>query len=111
MNGWLEHDDLRIKPMGWFVRTITFNWPVAITLAPFGIYIKEKYINDVETRKHEQIHWKQQIGMLIIFFYIWYLLEWIVKLFKYGKRAYMNISFERAAYAGDDGRYAWIKYL
>ena len=32
--------------------------------------------------------------MLIIFFYLWYLIEWFIKLFKYTNRAYYEISFE-----------------
>lgn len=38
--------------------------------------------------------------MLIIFFYIWYFLEYLVCLIKYGDslRAYRAISFEREAY-------------
>jgi len=45
----------------------------------------------------EKTHWKQQLGMLIIFFYPFYLIEWFIKLFFYGKKAYYNISFEREA--------------
>ena len=68
---------------------------------------------------HERIHWFQQWEMLIIFFYFWYLIEWIVKLFKYGGQAYSNLSFEREANAHEGDMnylptrkwYAWIKYL
>jgi len=105
--------------MNWFVKILTFGWAAAICLAPFGIYIKEQYLDNKVIINHEKIHWKQQMEMLIIFFYIWYLLEWIVKLFKYGKRAYSNLSFEREANHGEDNpdylttrkSYAWIKFL
>jgi hypothetical protein len=46
-------------------------------------------------------------------------IEWIIKLFKYGKQSYNNLSFEREANFGErkptylDKRkpYAWIKFL
>lgn len=49
---------------------------------------------------HERIHTAQMREMLFLFFYIWYVAEWIIKLMKYGDsyRAYRNISFEREAY-------------
>ena len=108
--------NILIRKMGLFVRIITFNWPIAITLAPFGIYIKEKYWCSKTLRRHEMIHWKQQMEMLIIPFYLWYFIEWVIKLFKYGKDAYHNISFEREAnrsyeYPDDRKPFAWIKYI
>lgn len=50
---------------------------------------------------HERIHTCQQKELLWIFFYIWYLIEWVIRLFQYRfnfNDAYMNISFEREAY-------------
>jgi beta-lactamase regulating signal transducer with metallopeptidase domain len=52
---------------------------------------------------HEKIHLRQQIEMLIIFFYIFYVIEyyyWVFKL-KNGYHAYQRISFEREAYANE----------
>ena len=100
-----------IKEMNWFVRLLTPKWATAITLAPFGIYIRKERLCSITIRNHEMIHWKQQLEMFIVPFYLWYLIEWIVKLFKYGGQSYANISFERAAYIGDDRAYSWIKYL
>ncbi len=90
----------------------------AITLAPFGIYIKEKYIDNQKTINHEKIHWKQQIEMLILFFYLWYFIEWLIRLITTND-AYHSISFEKEAYDNDDNLdylksrklYSWIKYL
>lgn len=67
---------------------------VAITLFPFGIYVRDFGIKTY----HEQIHWVQQKEMLCLFFYLWYLIEWFIKLFKYKNKAYYAISFEREAY-------------
>jgi len=50
---------------------------------------------------HEKIHLKQQKEMLILPFFIWYFLEYLVRLIQYRNKdlAYRNISFEREAYA------------
>ena len=49
---------------------------------------------------HEQIHLRQQLELGILFFYIFYLLEYFTRLMIYGNhlKAYFNISFEREAY-------------
>lgn len=67
---------------------------------------------------HEAIHTKQMKEMLYVFFYLWYVIEWIVRLFKRGN-AYRNISFEREAYSNqcylkynkERKRFAWLEYL
>lgn len=90
----------------------------AITLAPFGIYIREDYIDDKRIRNHESIHWQQQLEMLLIFFYIWYVIEFIIKTIT-TIDAYRSLSHEREAYNNDDNLeylktrklYAWLKYI
>ena len=86
----------KFKKFNWLVKIITFNWPLAITLAPFGVYVNQKYPTPENltprTRRHEgSIHWPQQLELLIIFFYILYLLEWFIKLFIYGKNEWKPI--------------------
>ncbi len=74
-------------------------------------------IND-RTIRHETIHSAQMKEMLYIFFYLWYVVEWVIRLFMEGN-AYRNISFENEAYTNEDNiiylesrkRFAWIKYL
>ena len=97
-------------------------------------------IDDV-TMNHERIHSKQYVETDITFailllplifiglwwlwltlsvfaFYIWYIIEWLIRLFMKGN-AYRNISFEREAYSNEDDviyledrkRFAWFKYL
>ena len=69
-----------------------------ITLWPF-ILVKSKVVSKV-LLNHEKIHIRQQVELLILFFYLWYLTEWLYWLFK--KRnwwaAYENIVFEKEAY-------------
>lgn len=111
---------MRIKIMNRFMKRIIAKDVIAITLAPFGIYIdKEETLENGHTLTHEKIHWKQQIEMLIIPFYLWYVIEWLIKLLKYGKSAYYQISLEKEAYSHQSDatylitrkHYAWIKLL
>ena len=73
-------------------------------------------IDDI-TLNHEKIHTAQIKEMLYVFFYVWYIIEWLIRLPK--GNAYRNISFEREAYNNEKDlryldnrkRFAWIKYL
>ena len=64
----------------------------------FGLLFckKDAKINDVIVN-HESIHTSQMKEMLYIPFYLWYVIEWLIKLLFKGN-AYRNISFEREAY-------------
>ena len=95
-----------------------------ISLYPF-IIIRKDYLlawNIVKKERilrHESIHIRQQEEMFVIPFYICYIVEWFIKLFKYGKDAYKNISFEREAHIHENDldylknrkKYDWVKYL
>lgn len=52
---------------------------------------------------HEKIHLRQQLELLVFPFFIWYFIEYLVRLVQYKKAdlAYKNISFEREAYANE----------
>lgn len=75
-----------------------------ITLWPF--IITKSNVSWV-TLNHEMIHLKQQLELLVLPFYIWYFIEWIIRLIQYrsAKLAYLNISFEREAYRNDCDQY------
>lgn len=77
-----------------------------------GVEVSEEMIN------HEAIHTAQMKEMLYVFFYLWYVIEWVVRLF--GKcDAYRKISFEREAYENDSDigylskrkHFNWLNYL
>ena len=98
---------------------IPFKGFVAINL--FGIlFARNEYSNKISDRtiNHESIHTEQIKEMGYIFFYIWYLVEWLIRLF-INSDAYRNISFEREAYINDDNldylktrkRFSWLKYI
>jgi hypothetical protein len=108
---------MRIKRMNRIMRALMPD-VIAITLAPFGIFHRPEKM-PWQLLNHELIHWKQQMEMLIIPFYLWYFIEWLIKLPKWGGIAYYRISFEKEAYANEkDGQYlnnrkhfTWFKYL
>ena len=70
----------------------------AMTLFPFVIF-RGKLPEWL--RNHERIHLRQQLELLILPFYVWYLLEFTVHLLRYRNRlkAYRAISFEKEAYS------------
>lgn len=69
----------------------------------FGIIFARKEFKPISERtlNHELIHTAQMKELLYIFFYLWYGIEWLVRLIQYRDRlsAYYNISFEREAYS------------
>ncbi|CAM2786257.1 hypothetical protein [Flavobacterium frigoris] len=74
-----------------------------LTTFPF-IFVR--YAMDKENLvflNHEKIHLRQQLELLILPFFIWYFLEYLVRLVQYRNRelAYRNISFEREAYTNE----------
>ena len=93
---------------------------IAINL--FGLIVVRKgaFFPD-SSLNHEMIHSAQQREMLFVFFYIWYVLEWLVRLLCCfsAKKAYFRISFEREAYANEYDEeylkhrklYSWLRYL
>lgn len=96
---------------------IPFKGFTAITLFPFIFARKEYEPLGMITIIHENIHLKQQIELLVVFFYLWYGIEWLVRLIQYkdSHEAYRNISFEREEYddeyLGVRKSYEWIHYL
>lgn len=100
---------------------IPFKGFIAINL--FGVvFVRNEYKGTLDkhnTLDHEAIHTAQMKEMLYVGFYVWYLIEWIIKLFKYGKEAYYKISFEQEAfdhehycwYLKERKKFAWFKYL
>lgn len=74
-----------------------------LTFFPFVFLTdKDDKLNTVFIN-HEKIHIRQQLELLILPFYIWYLSEYLFRLIQYKdrKKAYFNISFEREAYANE----------
>ena len=73
------------------------------------------------TRRHETIHFQQQIELLFIFQWILYGIFYLIGLarFRSGEKAYRNNPFELEAYQNDRDqdylnnrkRYSWVKLI
>ncbi len=92
-----------------------------LAVFPF-IFLKDKLLrNNPVIINHEKIHLRQQIELLWIFFFLWYGIEFIIRWiqFKNPTVAYLNISFEKEAYANEAGLgylksrkfWSFLKYL
>lgn len=98
---------------------IPFKPFAVINLFGFVFARKEGKPLSKNTVYHESIHTAQMKELLYVGFYLWYVIEWLMKLFIYGKEAYRNVSFEREAYqyAGYEGYlsirrpYKWIQLI
>ena len=99
----------------------------------FGVlFVKNNAKIDDVTINHEAIHSRQFVELMVLFaatsvfvrwwlpllspfaFYLWYVVEWVIRLPK--GNAYKNISFEREAYANEgDASYlngrSWFNFL
>ncbi len=93
----------------------------AITLWPFIVVRDKNCLEDGVLIQHEKIHVRQQLELLVLLFYLWYVLEFLIRWIRSGDRslAYRNISFEREAYQNEkDPNYlkmrswgAFLKYI
>lgn len=70
-----------------------------MALFPF-ILVRQPNPNPI-LLNHERIHLRQQAELGILPFYVWYLMEYLIRRVQYPNHylAYCNISFEREAYA------------
>ncbi len=74
-----------------------------ITVYPF-IFLRHAALRNHQVFiNHEKIHLRQQLELLVIPFFLIYGIEFLLGLLKYKnwKSAYLNISFEREAYANE----------
>ena len=115
------YSDKFLDAISWFMKV------GGIALFPVVI-LREKYRDSkdkfwVKRAKqvinHESIHFQQALELGVLPFYLFYVLEWLLKLPFYGASAYENISFEREAYGNDDNleylntreRYNWVRLV
>jgi hypothetical protein len=93
----------------------------AMALFPFMVFKDLQHKDNILLINHEKIHFRQQLELLIIPFYILYLINYLVNLIRFRdhSKAYFNICFEKEAYANDKNisylrhrrLYSWIKFL
>lgn len=89
-----------------------------IAIFPFVFFRSKSQLQDVVSVNHEKIHLRQQAEMFVLPFFIWYVLEFLIRIMRYRNwdKAYRNICFEREAYANEsDPSYLqqrkWWKFL
>lgn len=92
-----------------------------LTIFPFVFLRNKKEVTNAVLINHEKIHIRQQLELLILPFFVWYGIEFLIRLLilKDKKQAYMNISFEKEAYQNENNTnyikerdfYRFIKYL
>jgi hypothetical protein len=82
---------------------IPFKGYKAINL--FGVlFVRKNAKIDNITLNHEAIHTAQMKELLYIFFYLFYVIDWLIGLVVYWfdtKRAYKEICFEKEAYVNE----------
>ena len=74
-----------------------------ITFFPFVILTNRNDAMDTVCINHERIHLRQQLELLILPFYVWYGIEFLIRLLilRNKNKAYKSISFEREAYENE----------
>lgn len=101
-------------------KVIPFKGFKAINL--FGVlFVRKEAVLSEADINHEAIHTAQMKEMLYVGFYLWYAVEWLVRLIRFRDThsAYRNVSFEREAYANQADleylqqrkQWSWTSYL
>jgi len=95
--------------------------PINVWANSFAIWVWCRGEMSEKTKRHETIHFQQQLECLFIGQWILYGLSWLAGYIKYGngRDAYFNSVFEREAYDNDQvedylenrPRFAWVKYI
>ena len=94
--------------------------PINIWAISFGWWVWCRGEMSETTKRHETIHFQQQLELLFVFQWILYGLFWVVGFIKYrdGKKAYYHNLFEQEAYVNEHNtdyllnrkRYSWWNY-
>ena len=102
-------------------KILSYVSPIKIGAISLGIFVFCRGECHPALRRHETIHFQQQLELFFVGFYVLYLLFWLVLLLKHrkGDFAYEEIPFERearynqysASYLTDRKRFSWIKYM
>lgn len=95
--------------------------PINVWANSFAIWVWCRGEMSEKTKRHETIHFQQQLECLFVFHWILYGLSWLAGYIRHGngRDAYYNCVYEREAYDNDQDetyletrpRYAWIKYI
>ena len=74
-----------------------------LTFFPFVFLMNKEDVLDKVFVNHEKIHLRQQLELLVLPFYVWYVIEFLIRwiITKDKNVAYRNISFEKEAYTNE----------
>ena len=74
-----------------------------LTFFPFVFLMNNEDVLDKVFVNHEKIHLRQQVELLVLPFYVWYVIEFLIRwiMTKDKNVAYRNISFEKEAYTNE----------
>ena len=103
-------------------KILSYVSPINIMAISLGIFVFSRKEVGPVLKRHETIHFQQQLELFFVGFYILYLFFWLAALVKYkdGSLAYHEIPFEREAhhnqyasnYLETRKRYSsWTKYV
>tara|TARA_R110000824_G_scaffold235912_1_gene424696 strand:+ start:169 stop:525 length:357 start_codon:yes stop_codon:yes gene_type:complete len=94
--------------------------PIEIWALSFACFVFCRGKLSEETKRHETIHFQQQLEMLFVFQWFLYGLFWLIGYVKYrdGRKAYHRNPFEQEAYENESfenylssrKRFFWWKY-
>ena len=103
-------------------KILSYLSPINIGAISLGLFVFSRKEVTPVLKRHETIHFQQQLELFFLGFYMLYLLFWLVGVVKYkdGKHAYHENPFEREAkynqyasnYLATRKRYvSWAKYV
>ena len=105
----------------WFPKLLSKVSPIDVWAVSIGPFVWCRGKLSEETKRHEAIHFQQQLEMLFVFQWITYFAFYALRRYEHDswKAAYYEIPFEREAYdkAGQEDylanrkRYAWQEYV
>lgn len=95
--------------------------PIEIWAINLGFWVWCRGELSEETKRHETIHFQQQLEMLFVFFFAFYIFFWMLGLVVYrdAEKAYKELPFEREArchessekYLSERKRFSWVKHI
>lgn len=90
----------------------------AFTVFPF-IFVRRNTRITERLLNHQQTHLRQQLEMLIAFYFLWYAAEWLIRAAGHRSSASERISLEQEAHLNERNDdyfferrpFAWLQYL
>jgi hypothetical protein len=82
---------------------LSYIAPINIGAIAFGPFVWSRSTMDARVKRHETIHFQQQVELFFVFQWLLYIIFWLINVVKYkdGAVAYRQSPFEREAYANE----------